>query len=91
MLISLINTCTNDGIDIYSCTGVSNTNDTNRTSIKQQQQEEIKLQSQVEICANSSADSEAQQTNVSCSTSSVSQQAVTSWQLTVSSWICSEI
>ena len=48
MPISLTNACTNDGIDTGSWTGVSNTNDTKRTSIKQQQQEEIKLHSQVE-------------------------------------------
>ena len=91
MPISLTNACTNDGIDIDSLIGVSNTNDTNRTSIKQQQQEEIKLHSQVEIGATSSADSEAQQTNISCSTGFVSQQAVISWQLSVSCWISSEI
>ena len=78
MPISLTNACTNDGIGTGSLTGVSNTNDTKRTSIKQQQQEEIKLHSQVEIGATSSADSEAQQTNVSCSIGSVSQQAVAS-------------
>ena len=78
MPISLTNARTNDGIDTGSWTGVSNTSDTKRTSIKQQQQEEIKLHSQVEIGATSSADSEAQQTNVSCSTGSVSQQAIAS-------------
>ena len=65
-------------LDTDSFIGVSNTNDTKRTSIKQQQQEEIKLHSQVEIGTTSSADSEAKQTNVSCSISSVSQQAVAS-------------
>jgi len=75
MPISLTNACTNDGIDTGLWTGVSNTNDTRRTSIKQQQQKEIKLHSQVEIGATSSADSEAQQTNISCSNCSVSQQA----------------
>ncbi len=78
MPISITNACTNDGIDIDSLIGVSNTNDTKRISIKQQQQEEIKLHLQVEISATFSTDSEAQQTNVSFSTGSVSQQAITS-------------
>ena len=78
MPISLTNACTNDGIDTGSWTGVSNTNDTKRTSIKQQQQEEIKLHSQVEIRATSSTDFTTQQTKVSCSTGSVSQQAIAS-------------
>ncbi len=78
MPIALINACTNDGIDTGSGTGVSKTNDTKRTSIKQQQQEEIKLHSQVEIGATSSANSEAQQTNISCSSGSVSQQDIAS-------------
>ena len=38
----------------------------------------IKLHSQVEKLTTSSADSEAQQTNVSCSIGSVSQQAIAS-------------
>ena len=59
MPISLTKACTNDEIIIGSLTGVSNTNDTKRTSIKQQQQEEKKLHSQVEIDATSSEDSEA--------------------------------
>ena len=74
MPISLTNACTNDGIDIGSRTGVSNTNDTRRTYVEQQQQEEIKLHSQVEIGATSSSDSVAQQTNISCSNGSISQQ-----------------
>tara|TARA_B100000925_G_C21727411_1_gene353594 strand:+ start:369 stop:602 length:234 start_codon:yes stop_codon:yes gene_type:complete len=77
MPISLINDGTNDGIDTDSLIGVSNTNDTKRTSIKQQH-EAIKLHSQVEKLTASSANSEAQQTNVSCSTGSVSQQAIAS-------------
>ena len=40
MPMSLTNAGTNDGIDRDSVIGVSNTNDTKRTSIKQQQQEE---------------------------------------------------
>ena len=39
MPISLTNAGTNDGIDTDSFIGVSNTNDTKRTSIKQQQHE----------------------------------------------------
>ena len=49
-----------------------------REMIKQQQQEEIKLHSQVEKLTASSTNSEAQQTNISCSTGSVSQQAIAS-------------
>ena len=78
MPISLTNDGTNDGIDTDSLIGVSNTNDTKRTSIKQQQHEAIKLHSQVEKLTASSANSESQQTNVSCSTGSVSQQAIAS-------------
>ena len=78
MPISLINAFTNDGIDTGSWIGVSNTNDTKRTSIKQQQQGEIKLHSQFEKLTASSANSEAQQTNVSFSSGSVSQHAIAS-------------
>ena len=85
MPISITNACTNDGIDKDLLIVVSNTNDTKRTSVIQQQHEEIKLHSQIEIDATSSTDSEAQQTNISCSTSSVSQQAFASCQLPVSS------
>ena len=43
MPISLTNAGTNDGIDTDSLIGVSNTNDTKRTSIKQQQHEANKI------------------------------------------------
>ena len=78
MPISLTNAGTNDGVDTDSLIGVLNTNDTKRISIKQQQHEAKKLHSQVEKLTTSSANSEAQQTNVSCSTGSVSQQAIAS-------------
>ena len=58
---------TNVGMDIGLYIGVSKTNDTKRTSIKQQQQEAIKLHSQLKKLTASSTDSVAQQTNVSCS------------------------
>ena len=45
-------------------------------NIKQQQQEAIKLHSQLEKLTASSTDSVAQQTNVSCSIASVSQQDI---------------
>ena len=78
MPISLTNAGTNDGVDTDSLIGVLNTNDNKRISIKQQQHEAKKLHSQVEKLTTSSANSEAQQTNVSCSTGSVSQQAIAS-------------
>ena len=47
MPISITNACTNDGIDKDLLIVVSNTNDTKRTSVLQQQHEEIKLHSQI--------------------------------------------